>query len=93
MITLDDIVGLCPLTREEVDALSEHEHVEGIAAAALADYLMHLHHGPQQVQAMICDDIREALHRDDLEHAKALFAALRHFMSEYPGAARGSADR
>ena len=88
MITLDDILDMCPLTREEVAALAEHEHVEGVAAAALADYLMHLPKGPQAVQAMICDDIRAALHRDDLDHARTLFAALRHFMTDHPDAAR-----
>jgi hypothetical protein len=90
MINLDDIIDMCPLSREEVAALAEHEHVEGIAAATLANYTMHLHHGPQKVNAMICDDIRAALHRDDLDHARDLFAALRHFMSEHPEAARGS---
>jgi hypothetical protein len=91
MITLDDIVDYCPLSREEVEALSEHEHVDGVAAAALADYLMHLHKGPQRVQEIICDDIREALHRDDLDHARQLFVALRHFISDHPEAVRGSA--
>lgn len=90
MITLDDIVDFCPLTREEVAALAEHEHVEGIAAAALADYLMHIHKGPQKVQQMICEDIRAALHRDDIGHARELFAALHHFLSEHPEAIRGS---
>ena len=90
MINLDDIIGLCPLTREEVAAVAEHEHTDEMAAAVLADYLMHLHHGAQKVQAMICDDIRAALHADDVAHAKELFAALRHFMETHPEAARGA---
>lgn len=91
MINLEDILDMCPLSRAEVDALAEHEHSDEMAAATLAEYLMHLHHGPQRVQEMICDDIRAALHRDDLGHARELFAALRHFMSEHPEAARGAA--
>ncbi len=90
MINLDDIIDMCPLTREEVEALAEHEHSDEVAAAVLADFLMHAHHGPQRVQAMICDDIRAALHRDDLDHAKRLFAALHHFMDTHPEAARGA---
>ncbi len=93
MISPDDIVDFCPLSREEVDALSEHEHVGEVTAASLAEYLMHQHKGPQKVQQMICEDIREALHRDDLEHARVLFAALRHFISEHPEAVRGSAAK
>ena len=90
MINLDDIVDMCPLSRAEVDALAEHEHTDAVGAAALADYLMHIHHGAQRVQAMICDDIRAALHADDVAHAKELFAALHHFMSTHPEAARGA---
>ncbi len=39
---------------------------------------------------MICDDIRAALHRDDVDHARRLFAALRHFIADHPEAARGA---
>jgi hypothetical protein len=90
MISLEDVLDLCPLTRDEIAAIAEHEHIDGIAAVGLADYLMHLPKGPQAVQVMICDDIRAALHRDDLTHARALFATLRHFMADHPDAARGA---
>jgi len=90
MISLDDVLDLCPLSRAEVAAIAEHEHLDGIAAVGLADYLMHLHRGPQAVQAMICDDIRTALRADDLAHARALFATLRQFMADHPDAVRGS---
>ena len=89
MITLDDIEDLTDLTRAEIAALAEHEHVGLMRASLLGDYLMHQHHGPQKVQAMICDDIRAALHADDVAHARELFATLRHFMAEHPEAARG----
>lgn len=52
---------------------------------------MHLPKGPQEVNRMICEDIRDALHRDDLNRARALFAALRHFIAAHPEAARGAA--
>jgi len=91
MISLDDIEDMTDLTREEIAAIAEHEHLGDGNAALLGDYMMHIHHGTAQVQAMICDDIREALHRDDLPHARELFATLRRFMAEHPEAARGSA--
>ena len=90
VINLDDILDMCALTREEIDAVAEHEHVEGVNAAALADYMMHQHKGPQHVQQIICEDIREALHADDVPKAKELFVVLRHYMSEHPEAARGA---
>ena len=39
MITLEDCVGLCGLTEEEVLAIAEHEHLPEVAATALAAYL------------------------------------------------------
>lgn len=91
MISLDDIEDMTCLTRDEIAAIAEHEHLPEVNAAALGEYLMHLHHGPQQVQGMICEDIRAALRAGDLGHARSLFATLRHFIAEHPDAARGSA--
>ncbi|MDJ0858016.1 MAG: hypothetical protein QNI90_08890 [Dinoroseobacter sp.] len=89
MITLDDIEDMTCLTREEIEAVAEHEHIGIMRASILSDYLMHQHHGPQKVQQMICEDIRAALHKDDVPHAKELFNVLRHYMSDHPEAARG----
>ncbi|WP_425091193.1 hypothetical protein [Tropicimonas sp. S265A] len=89
MITLEDIEDITCLTREEIAAVAEHEHTGLLNASIQSEYLMQQHHGPQQVQQMICEDIREALHKDDVAHAKELFAVLRHFMAEHPEAARG----
>ena len=34
MITLEDCIGMCGLTEEEVLAIAEHEHLPEVAAAA-----------------------------------------------------------
>ena len=60
MITLEDCVGLCGLTEEEVLAIAEHEHLPEIAATALAAYLLSQKHGSEKVLDMIVDDIRQA---------------------------------
>jgi hypothetical protein len=57
----------------------------------LADYMMHAPHGPQAVLGMISEDIRAALRRDDVAHARDLYAVLRHFAATHPDAARGAA--
>jgi hypothetical protein len=90
MITLDDIEDMTCLTREEISAVAEHEHMGLVRASIQADYLMHQHHGPQKVQQMICEDIRAALHKDDVAHAKELFAVLKQYMADHPDAARGA---
>ncbi|MGE5266826.1 MAG: hypothetical protein ACM3L9_05600, partial [Deltaproteobacteria bacterium] len=78
------------LTHEEIAAVAEHEGLPDVNAAALGEYLMHLHKGPQGVLLMISEDIRAALRRDDVGHARELYAVLRHFVAEHPEAARGA---
>lgn len=90
MINLEDIEDMTSLTREEIAAIADHEHMPDLNAAVLGDYMMHIHHGPQKVQAMICDDIRAALHADKVEEARALYAVLHHFIAEHPEAVRGA---
>lgn len=90
MISLDDIRDMCALTREEIDAIAVHEHVDGVDAAALSEYMMHQHKGPQHVQQLICEDIRDAMHADDVPKARELFAVLHHYMAQHPEAIRGS---
>ena len=87
MISIDDVIGMSDLTEEEIMAVAEHEHIPEIAAAALADYLMHKPHGAAKIRQMILDDIRHALDHGHDEDAKRLFMALRHFVSEHPEAA------
>ncbi len=84
MISIEDIIGMTDLTVEEIDAIAEHEHIPEIAAAALADYLMHQPKGAATVRGMITDDIRAALRRNDRTHARDLLMALRRFVSDHP---------
>lgn len=83
MITLEEVIDLTGLTREEVDAIAEHEHIPEAAAAALADYLMHQEKGVDTIAGMIRDDIRHALEHHDRQHAATLLATLRHFIAEH----------
>ena len=39
MLTYEDCVSLSGLTREEIEAIAEHEHIPAIVAAELANYL------------------------------------------------------
>lgn len=90
MITLEDVEDMSALTRSEIAALAEHEHLTTFDATLLGHYLMQVHRGPQKVHKMICDDIRDALHEGDLTHARELFAVLRRFLADHPEAARGA---
>ena len=80
MITLDDCIGMCGLTEEEVLAVAEHEHLPEIAAAALAQYLLSQQHGSEKVRDMIVDDIRQAQRGGDKQHVLTLLHVLHHFL-------------
>ncbi len=90
MISMDDIMDMTDLGHDEIAAIAEHEGLPDLNAAALADYMMHHHKGPQTVNRMICEDIRAALHRHDAKHARELFVVLQHFIAQHPEAIRGS---
>jgi len=87
MITLQDCIGLCGLTEQEVLAIAEHEHIPEIAASALASYLLSAEHGAEKIRDMIVDDIREAQHGRDKEHVLTLLHVLHHFLRMHPEAA------
>ncbi|TVP71290.1 MAG: hypothetical protein EA339_10445 [Rhodobacteraceae bacterium] len=90
MINETDILDMTCLSRAQIEAIAAHEHVDNVTAAEMGEYLMHLHHGPQKVQQMICEDIADALHLDDLLRARALYAALKAFLADHPEALRGN---
>ena len=84
MISLEDCIGLCGLDEDEVAAISEHEHIPEIAAAALANYLLTQPHGGETIRTMIIDDIHKALDEGRVRHSAELFMALRHFLEHHP---------
>ena len=87
MITLEDCLGLCGLTEEEVLAIAEHEHLPEVAATAMAQYLLSLEHGSEKVRDMIVDDIRQAQHVGrGKEHVLTLLHVLHHFLKTHPEA-------
>jgi hypothetical protein len=86
MITLEDCVGFCGLTEEEVLAIAEHEHLTEIVATALAQYLLSQEHGSEKVRDMIVDDIRQAQLIEGKEQVLMLLHVLHHFLKTHPEA-------
>ena len=84
MISLQDWVDLCGLEEDEVAAISEHEHIPEIAAAALASYLLHQPHGGETIRTMIIDDIHKALDQGRIKPVHGV-AAFSYTASRRPG--------
>jgi hypothetical protein len=96
MITLEDCIDFCGLTKEEVLAIAEHEHLPEVAACALAEYLLNQEHGPEKIRDMIVDDVRAAQARGDGEHVRTLLHVLHHFLKGWrqsPGSAAPADQR
>jgi hypothetical protein len=84
MLTLQDCIAMCGLTKEEIEAIAEHEHVPEVIATEIADYLVHTPEGMPVVRRVILDDLREAERRGDRPRVRRVRAMLRHFLLEHP---------
>lgn len=84
MLTLEDCLGLCDLSEEEIEAIMEHEHVPEIVAVEMAQYLVTCPDGERCLKRMILDDIAAAEARGDERHAWKLRMVLRHFIRTHP---------
>jgi hypothetical protein len=85
MLTLNDCIALCDLTKDEVEAIAEHEHIPMIVAAELGNYLVHDVDGVPMIRRFIVDDIEAAAARGDAKRVKFLKLILWHFIQTHPG--------
>ena len=84
MLTLEDCIALCELSEDEVLAIARHERIPEIAAAELANYLLHCPDGELCIKAMIRDDIARAVASRDCVRELALKTVLRNFVLQHP---------
>jgi hypothetical protein len=86
MISLEDCVAMCGLSKEEVLAIARHEQLPAIEAAAMAQYLLRGAGGPQRIRDMIVDDIRAAQRAGDGARVQSLLHVLHHYLRTHPDA-------
>jgi hypothetical protein len=84
MLTLEDCLGLCELTEQEVLAIAHHEHIPEMVAVELGNYLVHAPDGEMRIKSIICDDIAEAHSRGDGSAELGLKLVLREFVLQHP---------
>jgi hypothetical protein len=84
MLSLEDCLGLCDLSEEEVLAIAEHEHIPEMAAIELGNYLVRAPGGEMRIKRIILDDIAHARACGDCAHALALKTMLRTFVLQHP---------
>ena len=84
MLNLEDIIGMCDCTKEEIEAVAMHEHVPEAVASELANYIVHSKDGVPQLRRIIKDDIEEAKRKGHDEQAAQLREVLKHFIATHP---------
>ena len=84
MLTVEDCIGLCELSEDEVLAIVSHEHIPEVAAAEMGNYLVHTPDGESCIRGMIRDDIAWATASGNRDRALALKLVLRNFILNHP---------
>lgn len=84
MLTYEDCLGFCDLTEEEIEAISQHEHISAIVALELGQYLVQTEDGIRKIKRMILDDIEGARKSANQERYLTLKATLQHFVDTHP---------
>jgi hypothetical protein len=85
MLTIEDCIGMCRLTEDEIAAVAEHEHLPHIVALEMGNYLCVTADGQRRLSRMIVDDIETARARGNLAHAAKLRRVLQHFLERHAG--------
>ena len=84
MLGLEDILGMCECTEEEIAAVALHEHVPDAIAAELADYIIHADDGVPKMRKIIIEDIEDAKSKGHTDQVKHLNEVLKHFVANHP---------
>lgn len=84
MLTLEDCIGLCGLSEEEVLAIAQHEHIPEMAAVELGNYLCRTPEGELCIKSMILEDIAQAATAGERERELTLKLVLCRFIEQHP---------
>ncbi|KAG1694910.1 RNA polymerase sigma factor RpoD [Nymphon striatum] len=84
MLNLEDIIGMCDCTEEEIEAVAAHEHVPEAVASELANYIIHSDDGIPKLRRIIVEDIEDAQSKGQTERVAHFKEVLKHFIAAHP---------
>lgn len=85
MLSIEDCIGLCQLTEDEIVAAAEHAYPPDIITLEMSNYLCITTRGQRRLSDMIADDIKAARDHGNLVHAAKLRRVLQHFLERHAG--------
>lgn len=84
MLNLQDVIGMCDCTEEEIAAVATYEHVPEAVASELANYIIYSKDGVPKLRRIIKDDIEEAQRKGHTEQVAHLKEVLKQFIATHP---------
>jgi len=84
MLAMQDLLDYCDLSRGEVEAIAEHEHVPLAVAAEMSDYLLSSPEGVCRLHAMIANNMERAMKAGRVQHARDLASTYMHLQRTHP---------
>ena len=91
MLTYEDCVGLTDLEEDEIEAISQHEHIPEIVAAELSCCLIHKLGGESSIKRIILEDVEDARRHHHPQEAAHWQQVLDHFSTTHPAMMRQAA--
>lgn len=91
MLTYEDCVGLTDLEEDQIEAISQHEHIPEIVAAELGCCLIHQLGGESSIRRIILEDVEDARRHGHPQEAAHWRQVFDHFNTTHPTVERQAA--
>lgn len=86
MLSLQECIDFSDLSKDEIEAIAEHEHVPEIVAAEIGATLLQTTSGVCLIKLYLLENIEQARSRGNFDKANHLEALYRRFNRDHPGA-------
>lgn len=86
MLSLQECIDFSDLSKDEIEAIAEHEHVPEIVAAEIGATLLQTTSGVCLIKLYLLENIEHARARNQFDKASRLEKLYRRFDQEHPGA-------
>jgi hypothetical protein len=84
MLTLQECVDFCELTKEEVQEIAEHEHLPEIVAAELGHSLLKSPRGIYIIRKYLLENLERAASNGNSKKARHLDEVITRFNAAHP---------
>ncbi len=84
MLSMQDVLDYCDLSRGEIEAIAEHEHVPLAIAAEMSEVLLCSPEGVCKLHTMIIENMEHAIETGHYGHVQDLAETYKHLQRTHP---------